>query len=392
MSSELFFEQLPIAPHFSGIHDPSLFTPLPDDWSVAVSDVKDSTGIIQRGGYKEVNLVGASSIIALLNLRKSFSLPFIFGGDGAAVCIPPSLVDQAASSLLATQKMASELYGIHLRTGIVPLRYIRDHGFNVLVARLRLSDTYAPAAFSGGGLQFAEECIKDTRTANLFEISEKDVVPQADFTGLECRWKNVPGAHGEVVSLIVQALGSSEAERNEAYRDIIQIIERIYGDDQNSHPVQEKNLAMSLQEKHLYGESGIRSSGKGKAFRIWYWFKIRYAVLLGFLLMKFSISTKHTEWGKYKERLIANSDVKKFDDKVRQVLSGTPQQREDLVRNLESRFQKRELVYGIHVAANALITCLIFDYNESHVHLVDAENGGYAIAAVKLKERLKSIK
>jgi hypothetical protein len=89
--------------------------------------------------------------------------------------------------------------------------------------------------------------------------------------------------------------------------------------------------------------------------------------------------------------LVQNTDFKKFDDKIRQVLSGSIQQREELERYLAQKFKERKLVYGIHVASNALITCLLFNYSDAHVHLVDSDNGGYALAAVKVKEQLKEI-
>lgn len=391
MSSEFFYESIPVAPSFFNVYDPASYVPLPDDWSVAITDVIDSTGVIQRGGYKEVNLVGASSIIALLNLKKTLSLPFIFGGDGAAVCIPESLVARSKQSLAGTKTMAKEVYNIDLRIGIVPVRYIREQGYDIQIARLSLSDTYAQAAFNGGGLQFAEECIKNPAISPLFDIRASDGSAEADFTGLECRWKNVPSVHGEIVTLIVQSMRSSVEQKNNSYRDVLEQIARIYGDDAQSHPVREELLTMSMREQELRGESGVRSFARGWWFRLLYWFRIRYAVLLGIMLMKRNIRTRHTDWGGYKKRLIANTDFKKFDDKLRLVLSGTPSQRETLVVFLEEQYRAGELVYGTHVAPSALVTCLIFDYQDSHIHLVDSADGGYAMAAMRLKERLAAI-
>jgi len=391
ISSESFYIDLPVVDNFADISNPDIYTEVPDDWHVAVSDVKDSTGTIQRGGYREVNLLGASSIIALLNLKKSFSLPFIFGGDGATVCIPESLLAQAKQSLLATKEMAKNAYGLELRVGIVPLRYIRQQGFDVTVARCRISETFFQAVFSGGGLQFAEECVKDILTGNQFRLDEGDAEPVADFSGLECRWKSIPSVHGDVVSLIVQAIGTSAKKNNETYRDVLEQIGKIYGNDAMCRPVREEDLSMSFSESQLSGESKIRSYAKGKMYRIGYWFKIRYGVLLGMLLMGMKQKTKSTDWGEYKNRLASNTDYKKFDDKLRQVISGTPQQREYLQAYLEKKFRSRELVYGMHVAASALVTCMIFNYHKDHIHLVDSDNGGYALAAAQLKVRLKSL-
>lgn len=356
-----------------------------------MSDVKDSTGLIRQGKYKEVNLVGASTIMALLNLKKSFSLPFIFGGDGAAVCIPQSLVEKTRQALLATKNMANMLYGIELRIGIVPIDVIRKNGFDVLVARSQLSNTYTQAAFSGGGLQFAEECLKDPEFAGKFSIDDGAIVPEGDFTGLECRWQNIPSAHEEIVTLIVQAVGKTPDVRNNVYREVLAAISLIYGDDSQCHPVQENLLHMSFRERQLAGESGIRSYAKGRSARIAYWVTIRWNILLGWFLMGLNIKTKFTDWGGYKKRLIQNTDYKKFDDKIRQVLSGTVRQREQLEHFLAQQHLNKTLVYGIHAASHALITCLLFNYSDDHVHLVDSDKGGYALAALQVKEQMKSI-
>lgn len=391
MSTENFYQDLPTIDHFADLSDSSVYHPLPDDWSVAVSDVKDSTGMIGKGKYKQVNLIGASTIMALLNLKKSFSIPFIFGGDGAAVCVPGEMVPQAKEALLSVKDMAAELYGIELRIGIVPVSFIRDSGYDVLVARSRLSPTHTQAAFSGGGLQFAEECLKDPSVSERFSIDPAVVESKGDITGLECRWQNIPSAHEEIVSLIVQARGATNDERNSVYREVLAMIDSIYGDETQCHPVQERFLKMSLNERELMGESGIRSYRKGRMYRLRYWFVIRWNVLLGKYLMAFNVRTKYTEWGTYKQRLVRNTDFKKFDDKIRQVLSGSVKQRERLNAFLQKRYEEGALVFGVHVASSALVTCLLFDYSDAHIHLVDSDDGGYAAAALKMKEQLKVI-
>ena len=263
MSSETFYLGLPVIDNFVDVSNPEIYNGLPGDWHVVVTDVKDSTKAIEKGGYKVVNLLGASSIIAMLNLMKSFSLPFVFGGDGATICLPPSLVDRAKRSLVATKQMATDVYGMDLRLGIVPLRHIRESGYDVLVARYRISENFVQAVFSGGGLQFAEKCIKDPVSGTNFRLEAGDAEPEADFSGLECRWQNVPSAHGEVVTLIVQAVGSDAEQKNKTYREVIRRINDIYGTDAMCRPVREQDLTMTLDERQLSGELNVRSYGKG---------------------------------------------------------------------------------------------------------------------------------
>ena len=391
MSTESFYLNLPVTENFLDISDPRIYKPLPDDWHVAVTDVRDSTGAIERGMYKEVNLMGASSIMALQNLTGSFSLPFVFGGDGATVCLQPSLVEKARTTLLATRKMAREIYGLDFRVGIVPVADIRRAGYDVLVARYRVSENFTQGVFSGGGLQYAEECIKDPTLSDRYTLNAENGEAEADFSGLECRWKNVPSAHGEIVSLIVQAIAAEPGERNIVYKEVITTISDIYGSETVCHPVRENLLKSALGERSLSGESNIRTFGKGTLARIRYWFTIRFNTVLGAFLMKAGYKSTNIDWGAYKSQLVANSDYKKFDDKLRQTLSGTPEQREKLEAYLGGRYRARELVYGVHSAPTALVTCLIFSYSGAHIHLVDSDKGGYAVAATQLKKQLKEI-
>jgi len=388
-STESFYLDLPVTENFLDISDSSIYSALPDDWFVVVTDVKDSTIAIQRGMYKEVNLLGASSIMAMMNLTKSFSLPFVFGGDGATVCLHASLVERARPALIATRRMAREVYGLDFRVGIVPVTDIRRAGFDVLVARYHVSENFTQAVFTGWGLQYVEECIKNPELSSTYCLSSDDAEAEADFSGLECRWKNVPSAHGEIVSLIVQATMQTAEERNNVYRNVITKVSDIYGSDTLCHPVQAELLDSALTERRLSGESNIRSYNKGTLYRLYYWFMIRFNTLLGVFLMNLGYTSKNVNWGAYKSQLVANSDYKKFDDKLRQTLSGTPAQREKLEEYLEEHNRAGALAYGVHTAPTALITCLIFSYNGAHIHLVDADNGGYAVAATQLKQRLK---
>lgn len=49
-------------------------------------------GAIRSGLYKAVNILGVSVITAVVNVAKPLTIPYMFGGDGASLCIPPALV------------------------------------------------------------------------------------------------------------------------------------------------------------------------------------------------------------------------------------------------------------------------------------------------------------
>ncbi|PDW00438.1 hypothetical protein A9Q02_09595 [Candidatus Chloroploca asiatica] len=70
------------------------------------------------------------------------------------------------------------------------------------------------------------------------------------------------------------------------------------------------------------------------------------------------------------------------------VIASTPAQRMQLETYLEAQYQHGDLVYGLHITDRAILTCLVFERMGRQVHLVDGAEGGYALAAQALKQRL----
>jgi len=92
--------------------DPANYVRVPDDWYVMITDVRGSSEAIAAGQYKEVNLLGASSIIAVLNVLPGVEIPFIFGGDGASLVVPPVHLAAARQALLGVRTLARTAYGL----------------------------------------------------------------------------------------------------------------------------------------------------------------------------------------------------------------------------------------------------------------------------------------
>ena len=105
MNSENFYSQLPLLDNFLKITEIGNFVDVPDDWYIVVTDIRGSTQAIEAGKYKEVNLLGACSIVAVLNAAGETEIPFVFGGDGASLLMGPSLLPAAKIALLATQQL-----------------------------------------------------------------------------------------------------------------------------------------------------------------------------------------------------------------------------------------------------------------------------------------------
>jgi len=150
-------------------------------------------------------------------------------------------------------------------------------------------------------------------------------------------------------------------------------------------------LETTFDRKKLIHETTIRTFGKGKFAFIKYWLIIRLQNILGWFFMKFNLCIYDVAWGNYKTDVVKNSDFKKFDGLLREVISGTIKQREILTEYLEQRFRNNELVYGIHYSDAALVTCMINNRSGDHYHFIDGADGGYAMAAIEMKARLKKI-
>ena len=69
------------------------------------------------------------------------------------------------------------------------------------------------------------------------------------------------------------------------------------------------------------------------------------------------------------------------------VIAGDRGQRLELRRVLDEYRQEGQLVFGIHSAPAALMTCMVADYGSDHVHFLDAADGGYAMASKEMKQQ-----
>src|SRR4028118_2334149 len=361
MNSENFYSQLPLLDNFLKITDLGNFFDVPDDWYIIVTDIRGSTKAIEAGKYKEVNLLGACSIVAVLNVAGKTEIPFVFGGDGASLLMGPSLLPAAQKALLATQQLAKREFDMDLRVGVVPVKVVVAANYPVKIAKFKVSENYSQAVFIGGGLTRATELIKDPVAGNIYSIKNNGVSPKADFSGLECRWQDIPSKHGETVSLIVNATSRDSAVTNKIYQEVIEKIQSIYGSEDYWHPISKENLRLAFSYKYLRSETKLRAEASSLRQKIAYFSKIIIENFLGWVLMKFKIQFLGVDWGDYKEKAIAATDYKKFDDMLQMVIDGNESQRKKLNRYLERNYKKGKLVYGLHVSDRALMTCLVFE-------------------------------
>jgi hypothetical protein len=388
-NSENFYADLPVLDTFADITHSKNFHAIPNDWVVIITDIMGSTQAIAAGRYKDVNLLGACSIIVILNIVGDLEIPFVFGGDGASILIPQKFIPEVERALIAVQKLATNEFNLVLRVGIVPITAITSN-YEIRLAKLRISENYNQGILRGGGLSYATRLVKDEATTNLYSPKLEHSEAIADFSGLECRWQDIPTRHEEILSLIIFVTAPSQSQIDNLYREIISQIDRIYGKGIECHPVVSQGLELAFRKKNLSSEARVFTASKSWLTQTLYLWKLRLINLLGLILMRFKIKTGAFNWGDYKQIVTESTDFKKFDDALRMVISGTTRQRQKLTDYLEAKFQEGRLVYGFHVSDRALMTCLVFERDGRQVHFVDGADGGYALAAKEMKERMKS--
>lgn len=377
--TETFYSRLKPRDRFQSAFQSQFYHGLPEDWWIALSDVRGSTAAIAKGQYRNVNLVGAATVIAVVNALKDIEVPYVFGGDGATLLVPGTRLDVVRGAMAGARKMARDSFGLELRVALVSMKEVLEAGLDVGVLKMKLSETVSQSMLSGGGIGMAEKWVKDPVTADAYAIP-MDFPAQADFEGLECRWNPVKNQHGEIVSLIIKSRVEDFEEQNAHYLSILKKIDEIYG--KAAKPIRANGLKLALNPKKLMGEIGVKQKPAKAVWGIWF-FNVLWVWVFKLGLKLFGI-----DWGRYFSEIPTQSDDRKFDETLRMILDGSKLQRDTLLVYLESQYEKGRLFYGIHVAREALLTCLVFDRNGRHLHFVDGNDGGYTEAARGLKKQI----
>ncbi|WP_016955340.1 DUF3095 domain-containing protein [Catenovulum agarivorans] len=392
MQNDLFYQNLPEFSLFNEFAEINHYHSIPDDWFVVITDVINSTAAIEQGKYRQVNALGVASIVAIMNSIKPLKVPYVFGGDGASACVPSSVLAKVKQALQATVKLAKAQFGLEIRTGIVPVADIRAKGKDIRVAKFKPKAHFSQAMFDGNGLSLADSLIKQLNSPYLLTPDEQEgETEQSLFEGFECRWNEIPSRSKEHVALLVQALPDAQFSSDQIYQIVLMAINGCYGDELAYHPITPEQMTLSSSFADLQNEAKIRGGFVGQLEKYKYLAKLKLLRHVGNYLMKNKVKTDATDWGVYKQRLVDNTDFQKFDDMLRMVISGNAEQRNALQNQLKQLQQSGLLVYGIHAAPSALITCMVNDYNHDHVHFLDTTQGGYAMAAKQLKSQLAAL-
>jgi hypothetical protein len=381
MKNYSFYKDIVPFLNYQDVADRNNYHAAPNDWLVVVTDVMGSTKAIEAGRYQDVNVLGASSLMAVLNAVKGIEIPYVFGGDGGTILIPFESKNDVESALLASRDLAVSKFNLDLRIGLVPISHIRKLGADILVAKHQVGPAAAIAAFSGGGCALADMLVKKDKTYQVREVVNKY---SGDFNGLQCRWDAFSSKNGEMVSLLI----SSNDKNSDIYKKCIIEINSIIGDSCN--PITEEGLKSQITSKLLRTgnrEVKVNTHNKSLLFRVKYQMKVIFEMLAFKFMLHKKIKGSEFDPERYLSEVPRATDSKKFDDTIRMVIDCSASQKAAIEHYLESRHKLGELNYGMTSSNEALMTCLIFNWN-THVHLVDGANGGYAAAAKQLKSQL----
>jgi hypothetical protein len=375
-SSDTFYGSIPVFRGFGKLMDPALYSPLPDDWTIGVADVVQSTKAIAEARYKAVNMAGAAVIAAVTNALQGREFPFVFGGDGASFAVSPDDLARAREALAATAAWVKEDLNLLMRVALVPVTAVRTQGLDVRVARFGPSPNLSYAMFSGGGLGWAEAAMK----RGEFAVPPAPSGTQPDLTGLSCRFEEIPSVRGVILSvLVVPARGADPAGFRKLIEDLIALVER---SPDAGRPVPPGGPALRWPPAGLEFEARAARGGplfKRRAFAL-------AKTLFAYFVMRFGISVGGFVPKTYVQQVVENSDFRKYDDGLRMILDCTPQLERELTQRLAAAAAGGIARYGLHRQDAAMMTCFTPSALRSdHVHFIDGARGGYASAATALK-------
>ena len=374
--TDSFYGTIPVFRGFASLMDPKLYSPLPDDWSIGVADIVESTRAIANQRYKAVNMAGASVIAAVTNALEGREFPFVFGGDGASFAVAPDDLASAREALAATAAWVREDLDLVMRVALVPVSAVREKGLDVRVARFGPSANLSYAMFSGGGLGWADAAMK----RGEFAVDAAAPGTQPDLSGLSCRFEEIPSTRGLILSVLVVPVGGADQNAfRKVIEEVINLVERSpdagrpVPDD--GPPLKWPPAGVEFEARAARGGSLLKRRTVVLAVTLWAYVVMRFGIKVGNFVPKI-----------YRRQVVENSDFRKYDDGLRMILDCTPELEAALTQRLAKAASNGIVRYGLHRQDAAMMTCFVPSVMRAdHVHFIDGARGGYASAATALK-------
>ena len=381
-SSLSFFGELPLLQKAGDTFDTTQYRPAPDDWVLVVTDIVDSTIAIANGQHKTVNFVAAMAIAALKNLCFPTPIPFLFGGDGSVVMVPPLFAEQARLALARVRGFAQREFGMSLRVGLTPVAVLRRFGSDVLVGRFEPTPGNSFGVFLGGGVGMLEAAVRGRGDPALIALvaiaAEVDDGVPVDLAGLNCRWNALQSGRGKMVTLIIHGAADPGA--------VHAAVMGLAG--QGSHgadvqPVRLDTLRGSWPSKGFMLEAQASRGGRPLWLAV---IRLLTETLIARLILAVGRPVGGFEPAKYMQEMTTNTDFCKHDETISFVIDCPLSAVSTIKTYLDGQMKAGVLRYGMNVSETALMTCLVTSPSGGlHVHFVDGGDGGYTSAAKTMK-------
>lgn len=389
-ATEDFYRHLMPATSFAQAAELQYYSPVPDDWTVILGDISGSTEAIKAGKYKSVNMVGAAVITSVLNACPEFDIPFVFGGDGGTLVVPPGARERAVTALARLQGHAKSIFDLELKTGALTVTALRAGGHDLRILKLQLSENNHLAMFAGGGLVFADDWLKRAQPGDAILIEPIPLDEPPDLDGLSCRWQPLVSQNGMMLTIISASRDQTAAGERMHFLNVTQALVRILGSPlELAAPVSDQTLkfnwppaGLALETRATHGSKSLIRRGT----------EILLQSAVQGVAEFFKARIGYYDPAKYHEEMRHNTDFEKYDGVLRLVLDVTIEQAAEIDAYLHREHALGHLNYGIHSAKEALMTCVVFSLQESrHIHFIDGANGGFTFAALDLKRQIAGL-
>jgi hypothetical protein len=376
--SENFLDALVPIEAFEQVFSGQTGTLIPEDWLLIATDILGSTKAIESGRYKEVNTLGAASIIQMINACKPHRIAYQFGGDGSLLAVPPSCREPALTALANLADIAQNQFQLKLRLGIWKASEFLSRDHPIRISKYTLVDEEVMFFFQGTGVAVSDQWLKGTSPVKSIDIPKITALDNALSKGLSCRWNPLKSQNGVMLTGLL--LPRNRANAPEVLAKAHEDLEANHS--YNTRPVSIASLNPGYPPKDYYAEWRVRTAGKPMIVRLAIYLLIQLQVLaimplVGLLKAKLS----------YIQGIATRSDFQKYDGTYRFVRDLTPEHAANFRTWCEAQHEAGELYFGLWESDTALMTCLLLD-DFQHVHFIDGGDGGYAMAALELKKQL----
>jgi hypothetical protein len=281
--------------------------------------------------------------------------------------------------------MARLGFQFELRCGLVPLSELVSAGVSLETTSFELTPGVGIPLFRGGALALADQWVKDPARRSRYEVTvdELENAPDANFSGLECRWKPIPSEKGQIMTVILQFSAHTPPDRARA---LIQALGRAAGWRKGKPTIKRSQLQLAVRPSQLNAESQVLTAGLPRLLtRMRATLFAGLSLLAGRLLYAFPVIRP---WKTYFEGVRIQVDDRKYDDVVRAVIDLSEKDWLALEQLLTQAQSEGWLQYGAHRSKEMLMTCMVFDREQGHLHFIDGADGGYDLAAKQLKAAL----